>query len=679
MEADLRTIERMQEQLDELGIGLGDVFENVPGGLRIFWANGDEVKCVGANRFFCTQSDRDLESCLEEKSIAQIVACVHPDDRPRMAALFSDLIADPGEANGRDEEYRVWNEPRECYVWARTSAVSRARGDGSVVIYTTYRDVTAQHEAAQVLRDTCDKYRITVENARIGIWEYDMHTHTIDEDYSTIQGRCLKQTIGNFPNMMFETHIVLDEDVDALREFYRRVDAGEQVTGDFWFHAADGTDQCNHISYTPVWDETGRLVKSYGISQVITEQKMAERRYRKELERSNEAHEKGLIAKGHANLTKNRMLGYSTKDGYGRMGLSGMRYDRTFADDVLAAVDADDRLKIRSELDRETLIEACEQHDETRGEFGFRYNLEDGTPQWIRIAYSTFQVPGSGDVECFIYVYDETGAVLERQIIANLFRLGQDAIGIISARTGRYRLYGDALPTACLLMAHKGSYEYEVQANVQRFVRVDQRSTLTESSSLSEVTRQLDTRGSCQLVFDMLGPTGVLMRKQARFFYADKERELILASFIDVTLQHAHEQQQLVRIEGALEEARQANRAKTDFLSRVSHDIRTPLNVIYGMTNYAYEDIADPERLASDLEHIQHANAFLLSLINDILDLSKIESGKMELHLEPYAYEEFVENARGIFEPLCADKGLAFSLSEQDDMPVVVVDAVRLN
>ena len=117
------------------------------------------------------------------------------------------------------------------------------------------------------------------------------------------------------------------------------------------------------------------------------------------------------------------------------------------------------------------------------------------------------------------------------------------------------------------------------------------------------------------------------------------------------------------------------SRAKTEFLSRMSHEIRTPMNAISGMTTIAKSVLDDRERMMDCLNKIESANVYLLSLINDILDMSRIESGKLELnyesmdlaeqlsnlealfraqaakkHLELYFYNEFVENI-----PLCAD------------------------
>jgi len=132
-------------------------------------------------------------------------------------------------------------------------------------------------------------------------------------------------------------------------------------------------------------------------------------------------------------------------------------------------------------------------------------------------------------------------------------------------------------------------------------------------------------------------------------------------------------------LEKAAHDANQANRAKTEFLTRMSHDIRTPLNGIIGM-NYLAMEASDSPKVRECLAKVDTSSKFLLSLINDILDMSKAESGKIELHPEPYPIEEFNQYINAVIEPLCLQKGLQFSIDEQvDTKEIPVVDKARIN
>lgn len=111
-------------------------------------------------------------------------------------------------------------------------------------------------------------------------------------------------------------------------------------------------------------------------------------------------------------------------------------------------------------------------------------------------------------------------------------------------------------------------------------------------------------------------------------------------------------------LENALDAAQTASRSKTEFVSRISHDIRTPIGAILNLTEFAKADVGDRLKLEEDLEKIATSGRFLLSLINDVLDIAKIDSGKIELKIEPYSFLEYISEIRNIMEPMCAEKGL---------------------
>jgi signal transduction histidine kinase/ActR/RegA family two-component response regulator len=133
----------------------------------------------------------------------------------------------------------------------------------------------------------------------------------------------------------------------------------------------------------------------------------------------------------------------------------------------------------------------------------------------------------------------------------------------------------------------------------------------------------------------------------------------------------------------ACEKADKASAAKSEFLSTMSHDLRTPLNGIMGMT-YLAEQEDNPPATKDYLEKIDTSSAFLLGLINDVLDMSKAESGKIELHPEPYPYPEFEGYIQAIIRPLVESKKQTFIfesgvLDQKETHLVPFIDKLRIN
>ncbi|MEF9840886.1 MAG: response regulator, partial [Lachnospiraceae bacterium] len=164
---------------------------------------------------------------------------------------------------------------------------------------------------------------------------------------------------------------------------------------------------------------------------------------------------------------------------------------------------------------------------------------------------------------------------------------------------------------------------------------------------------------------------GRISRKKLQFSYLDKPRKKIILTRTDITEIYNIEQQKNEALKDALIAARQANTAKSEFLARMSHEIRTPMNTIIGMSTLAASSINDPEQVSEYLSKVGISARFLLSLINDILDMSRIESGKTLIRHETIPFEEFINKINSICYTQAKEKGVEYdaiitSFTEED-------------
>ena len=133
-------------------------------------------------------------------------------------------------------------------------------------------------------------------------------------------------------------------------------------------------------------------------------------------------------------------------------------------------------------------------------------------------------------------------------------------------------------------------------------------------------------------------------------------------------------------LEKARQTALEANKAKSEFLANMSHDIRTPMNAIVGMTAIATTHIDDRKQVQNCLKKITLSSKHLLGLINDVLDMSKIESGKLTLTAEQISLKEVVEGIVNIMQPQVKAKGQTFDIHVENILTENVwCDGVRLN
>jgi len=130
----------------------------------------------------------------------------------------------------------------------------------------------------------------------------------------------------------------------------------------------------------------------------------------------------------------------------------------------------------------------------------------------------------------------------------------------------------------------------------------------------------------------------------------------------------------------SLKEAEQASKAKSDFLSSMSHDIRTPMNAIIGMAAIAKRSIDEPEQVKDCLNKIDLASRHLLTLINDILDISRVESGKLRLNPEKFALPKAMQNLINIMYPDIREKHLQFNVyTENIIAEYLIADELRIS
>ncbi len=140
------------------------------------------------------------------------------------------------------------------------------------------------------------------------------------------------------------------------------------------------------------------------------------------------------------------------------------------------------------------------------------------------------------------------------------------------------------------------------------------------------------------------------------------------------------EEEQRASLEEAKEKAEAANRSKTSFLFNMSHDIRTPMNAIVGFTNMAIKNIDSREKVLDSLTKTQKSSELLLSLINDVLEMSRIESGKRELVLENGYFPDAFSHIDSVLTELAKAKDidLTFEVKDVRD-PYIIVDRTRFN
>lgn len=241
------------------------------------------------------------------------------------------------------------------------------------------------------------------------------------------------------------------------------------------------------------------------------------------------------------------------------------------------------------------------------------------------------------------------------------------------------------------LIYNKENAELEyVSNNCQRVLGIKECSIFKETDSLLNLIinedktdfmkfiKPTETTSSTSVEFRMKNPSGQLRWFRAQSFPQISQNKVVryIVSISDQTEKIIKEQV----LKDALINAKNANDAKQNFLSQMSHEIRTPMNAIIGMTTIAGAYIEDRKRVEDCLEKIGYSSKHLMTLINDILDMSKIDEGKMTIAHETFNLESVAESITSIIYPQAAEKGITFSMPIIDLTDTILIgDSLRLN
>ena len=325
----------------------------------------------------------------------------------------------------------------------------------------------------------------------------------------------------------------------------------------------------------------------------------------------------------------------------------------------------------------------------------YRVLCKDGSLKWIIDSGRKTKTPEGKTIINSIYLditKDEEARQSELDHERRTRRQYYDLLSSINSNY--YFIYlvnlkdGSGIPlrlpeTDCSAFAeYRTNRSYDIEPLIHSHFHPDDSTKILEHFSLSGLRRQkqdrridfaLECRSSlCSTEYRWTAFNSTLLAQ------SDGYHQIIL------TLRDIHEDKlKELREQQALQEAFNAaqasNMAKNEFLSRMSHDIRTPMNAIMGMTAIAGKNLEDKARLQDCLDKITTASDHLLTLINEVLDMSKIESGKLNLLNEDFSLKEMLEELLDLVNPQLLNKKHTFTMNIAPDLCVNVLgDKLRL-
>lgn len=562
--------------------------------------------------------------------------CMHPDDRSEVDRQVARQMAETGEYA---VEYRMRKKNGD-YIWVHDIGRGVTAENGKPAIISACVDITALHMAQEDRRQMLNMIPGAVMRCRYAEGLEVLDTSDVLYD---ITGYTPKKfaLMGNRLSSL-----LLSEDAEkVLPTFRAQLEGGASAvyaecrlnrwdSETIWValrgHLTGGTHSDDPILFCMLTD----------VTEQVEERSRIRTRFQRESDYATELAAPNLIVKAQANLTEDTFESYS--------GIGGSATEAYFisttVDEALhriaeGAASREDANRLLEQFSRKRLIDTYAS-GETDHSVEYRCKWTDGRLIWCRTVGRTYLTPETNHLTLFLYSFDITEEWLSRRLLEQASIMDYDFLMDVDIENDGYRIAArgevDLVNMPPAGKFQKGCLKFSINAIPEAF-----RPNYFKQLNFDHIRDRLEQSPS----YSFTVPNrinGRLRYKKYSLSYIDKITGHVCLSRVDITDIIEHEQRQREALLTALQAAEQANVAKSDFLSRMSHEIRTPLNAIIGMTAIAAGAVDNKQEVSDCLGKIGTSSRFLLSLINDILDMSRIESGKLLLKNQPFSLEHMI-------------------------------------
>jgi signal transduction histidine kinase/CheY-like chemotaxis protein/PAS domain-containing protein len=544
-------------------------------------------------------------------------------------------------------------------------------------------DINKSEELHLKLKDTTERFELAAQNGGIVLWEYHIKEHKIVYPSEGLRMLGFPEFIENVPESILPMFV--KEDQEKVLEMYKRVEAGEQrVDYNLWFYTMNEKKlQCEHVIYCAIKDPDGKQTKALGIGIDITAQQMEFRKFSDSINTMLNSNS-GALGTLRANLTRNLCIVSHTLSQLLADQQNIKKYDDFIGTIAKVIVNENAKEKYLELFSSQSLLNSYAS-GKTNVSFEFKRYGSDGKKYWNKTTVNMLQNPETEDIECVMYSNDITREKVRNDII-RITTSGYDTVSLLFLDSGLLHSFfvSDTIPKYYdIFVLEQGTtihFDQYRKAALDKFVAEEDKEKFMRNTSISIFIKQLEDTGYFDAIYKMkTNIEGTVAYRKYQHYYLDEDKNVIVIIGSDITKIYGEKQKEIEEKQQLLQQATSANNAKSDFLARMSHDIRTPLNGIMGMTRIAMEHNNSKET-SDALEKIDVSAKFLLGLVNDVLDMSKIESGEFKLSLEPYPQQDFEQYIDSVIRPLSDKRNHELTVTcvtEDEYMPIL--DKLRMN
>lgn len=658
---------------DKTGPEYRDLIEGLPSGAGIFYAYPDgRLEQVYLNEGYHAMLNDVRDNRRKFAGLSSAMA-VYPDDRELLAQGLRDAIREDRMA---EEDLRILTGDGD-YKWVKVRANIAHRTPERVTLYVSYMDIDQITRAKIRLEASRRAMDIASARGRITLWLLDLDKRLITQEFQSLAPLDFPGYIENMPQTLIDSGVVHPADVDEFNAMYQRLyDGAEDSECTVRVKNMDSERyEWQHIIYARMYDESIKDRMAIGFAVNVDLQQQNRRQYEHELRLRNELM-RGSMYYYQVNIRSGVIEEFRSSDGEVLVDVPCDDWD-AMRDFALQLVVPEDREAVDNALFYDGLMKSYREGSNNSTVIYRRYVPGEGV-RWMSGTGRIINNLETGELTALVYCRLIDSRMKDQLATESVVKEESNSVALLNVQSRLIRPCGMGKGTADEVKCFP--IEELIETIIAAKVHPDDVKSFREFFRVETLIRALETESSASLQYRTIEDDGSVCYKRAKVYYLDNTHEDIVFTRRDVTDVIEEEQRQKAALQAAVDAANEANRAKGVLLSHISHDMRTPLNAILALSDPVLVFEADDAQKAQYLEEIHDSGKFLLGLINDILDMSRIENRKMTLTPQPYSLTEFSRLINSVVASKCREKGIDFVFStEAATNEWVLLDKVRFN
>ncbi|MEG2377817.1 MAG: ATP-binding protein, partial [Clostridia bacterium] len=408
----------------------------------------------------------------------------------------------------------------------------------------------------------------------------------------------------------------------------------------------------------------------------MTKEKEAEKRYRDELY-YREAMQKATMASINVNLTKNVILDYKSNFPEVIGHMSAAKTAQDYFNQVYTEITTDEaREKYKAVFYRDALLRSF-RNGETTLSMEVTRRVEGRIYSTVVTAHMMKRAEDR-NIVAFIYSTNVTAERTMQNVMNAIVKTDYDFLVVVDAvRNSAVRYSEKNLENEYI--DESEHFEEQTREYAEKYVCAEDVARVEQELTIKNILSQLENSEGYSIFYSLPNPEGGTLKKQLRFGYINRDMKKLLMTRVDITAAVEEQEKKNRELVAAVKMAERANAAKSEFLSRISHEIRTPMNAMIGMSQIALQSLDNKALAGQSIEKSLYASKYLLLLLNDILDMSRIESGKIALENKIIECERILDAVAAIIQTQATAKGVNYVVTKFDGCrKSYICDGIRL-